>query len=168
MQGEWLAAVVAGVGGLVIISTWAWGTGSGRTVGVAVGAGLLASLAAVFAVSQWPQGLISAPWEDWFAGWLLIGTGCLAALVVDWKVHASDGRVRIGSTARPVQVRQQITAVMTVVTASLVFGCCMLVIVIVIVIVIDDNDGALRFDPRASEILPLPPTLRLISAQRWW
>jgi hypothetical protein len=33
-----------------------------------------------------------------------------------------------------------------------------------LVIVIDDNDGALRFAARDSEVLPLPPTLYLMSA----
>lgn len=158
MQGQWLVAVVAGVGGLLVVGAWAWGTSCGRTVAMAVGAGLVATLAAVFAVSQWPRGLINAPWSDWFAGWLLIGVGCMAALVIDWIMHASDGFVRIGPTARLEPVRQWITAVVALVTAALVFGCCM------VVIVLDDNDRALRFAARDSEILPLPPSLRLISS----
>jgi hypothetical protein len=158
-QGQWLVAAVAGVGGLSVVGSWAWGTSSGRTVGVAVGAGLVTFLAVVFAVSQWPRrGLINPPWFDWFAGWLLIGVGCVAALLIDWIAHASDGLVRIGPTARPRPVRQWVTAMTAVVAAPLVFGCCM------IAMVLDENDGALRFTPRASEILPLPPTLRLISA----
>jgi hypothetical protein len=151
--------VVAVIGGLSVVGAWAWGTSSGRTVGMAVGAGLVALLVAVFAVSQWPRrGAISAPWFDWFAGWLLIGGGCVAALVVDWIVHASDGLVRIGATPDAVPVRPLVNTVAALATASLVFGCCMLVIVL------DENDGALRFAVRDSEIRPLPPTLRLISA----
>lgn len=158
VQGEWLAAAVAGYVGLVVVGAWAWGTSSGRTVGVAVGAGLVASLAAVFAVSQWPRGLISPPWSDWLAGWLLIGGGCLAALVVDWYVHASAGGVRIGATGLVLSVRQWITAVTGLATASLVLICCCGIFVFL------EYDGALRFTARDSEILPLPPTLRLISA----
>ena len=55
---------------------------------MAVGAGVVTLLAAVFAVSQWPRGLITVPWFGRFAGWLLIGGGCVAALVVDRIVHA--------------------------------------------------------------------------------
>src|SRR6266545_2892750 len=65
---------------------------------MAVGTGLVALLVAVFAVSQWPRGLIGAPPGDWLTGWLLIGVGCLAGLVVDWYVHACDGVVRLGAT----------------------------------------------------------------------
>ncbi|HEV8570193.1 MAG TPA: hypothetical protein VGQ92_24430 [Actinoplanes sp.] len=83
LQGEWLAALVAGIGGLVVVGGWAVGTSGGRSVGMAVGTGLVALLVAVFAVSQWPRGLISPPPGDWLAGWLLIGVGCLAGLVVD-------------------------------------------------------------------------------------
>ena len=157
-QGQWLATVVAAVGGLLVVGASAWGTSSGRRVGVVVGAGLVALLAAVFAVSQWTRGLINPPWYDWFAGWLVIGVGCVAALVVDWIVHAADGRIRIGATARGVPVRQWVTAVAALAIVSLVVVCCGSVVVL------DENDGALRFAARDSEILPLPPTLRLISA----
>jgi hypothetical protein len=158
VQGEWLAAVVAGYVGLVVVGAWAWGTSSGRTVGVAGGVGLVASLVAVFAVSQWPRGVISAPWSDWLAGWLLIGCGCLATLVVDWYVHASAGGVRIGATGLVLSVRQWITAVTGLATAALMLICCCGIFVLF------DHDGALRFAARDSEVLPLPSTLRLMSA----
>ncbi|MEV1329888.1 hypothetical protein AB0J20_09970 [Micromonospora costi] len=157
-QGQWLVAPVAGVAGLLVVGAWAWGSSSGRAVGVVVGATLVTSLAAVFAVSQWPHGLINAPWFDWFAGWLLIGGGCIAALVVDWIVHASGGRVRIGPTALTVPVRQLVTAVAALVTVGLGCACCGFAVVL------DEDDGALRFAARDSEVLPLPPTLHLMSA----
>lgn len=156
-QCQWLVAPVAGVAGLLVVGAWAWGTSSGRRVGVAVGAILVISLAAVFAVSQWPRGLINAPWFDWLAGWLLIGGGCVVALVVDWIVHVSAGRVRIGATAS-VSVRQWLISVAALATVSLVLGCCGLAVVL------DENDGALRFAARDREVLPLPPTLHLLSA----
>jgi hypothetical protein len=88
---------------------------------------------------------------------VLIGGGCVAALVVDWIVHASDGRVRIGA-AGTVAIQQLAAAVAALATVSLAVACCG------IVIVLDENDGSLRFAARGSEILRLPPTLRIISA----
>lgn len=154
LQGEWLGALVAVVSGLVVVGAWVWATGSGRIVGVTVGTGLLAALVAMFAVSQWPRGLIRAPAEDWFAGWLLIGGWCLAALVIDWYVHAANGYVRLGP-AEWVPVRHVI-AIMTVFVAICLGFCCLGVVSLF------DNDSELRSVPRSSEILPLPPTLRLI------
>ncbi len=119
---------------------------------------MVALLVAVFAVSQWPRGLIGAPPGDWLTGWLLIGVGCLAGLVVDWYVHACDGVVRLGATGVVLSARPAVHAVAGLITVSLAVICCCALFVFL------DYDGALRFAPRDSEILPLPPTLRLISA----
>jgi hypothetical protein len=160
VQGEWLAAPVAGIGGLVVVGGWAVGTSGGRTVGMAVGTGLLASLTAVFAVSQWPRGLISPPPDDWLAGWLLIGVGCLVGLVVDWSVHASDGVVRLGATGVVLSTRQAVHAAAGLITTSMAVICCGGLFAPFFL----NSDGALRFAARDGEILPLPPTLHLISA----
>lgn len=161
MHGEWLAAPVAGIGGLAVVGGWAMGTSSGRTVGMAVGTGLLASLTAVFAISQWPRpGRIHAHWFDWFAVWLLIGVGCLAGLAVDWYMHTGDGVVRLGATGVALSARQAVHALAGLITASMVAICCGWLVVPFVL----NYDGALHFVPRDSEILPLPPTLRLISA----
>lgn len=156
LQGEWLSALVAVVAGLMVIGAWAWGTGSGRTAGVTVGTGLLAALVGMFAVSQWPRGPIRAPAEDWLAGWLLIGGGCLAALVIDWYVHAANGYVRLGP-AEWVPAGHVIAFLATLVAICLGF-CCLGGISLF------DNDSELRSVAGSSEILPLPPTLRLIYA----
>ncbi|MFG2063457.1 hypothetical protein ACGFIK_18795 [Micromonospora sp. NPDC048871] len=88
-QGAPWPAVVAAVFGVIVVGAWAWGTRSGRVVGVVVGVGFIVVLAAVFAVSQWPRGLPVAPWLDWFVVWLLVAAVCLAALVIDHVRHAA-------------------------------------------------------------------------------
>ncbi|MFG1658397.1 hypothetical protein ACGFIY_17915 [Micromonospora chersina] len=45
-----MVAVVAAIFGLIVVSAWAWGTRSGRAVGVAVGVVLIAGQAAAFAI----------------------------------------------------------------------------------------------------------------------
>ena len=94
-QGRPLLAVVAAICGLTIVGAWAWGTRVRRASGVTLGSGWVAALITTFAVSQWPHHLIAAPWFDWLVVWLLIGGVCLAALVIDWIVHALPARDRI-------------------------------------------------------------------------
>ncbi|ODB75120.1 hypothetical protein DLJ57_04255 [Micromonospora chalcea] len=157
-QGAPMVAVVAAICGPIVVGAWAWGTRSGGAVGVAVGVVFIAGLAAVFAVSQWPGSLVAAPWLDWFAVWLLVGVGCLAALVIDRRLHAVstshlDGRSR---TAGEVQ---WVAAMATLVTVVALCGCGLGVVVF-------DGDGRLRFPTREDEVLPLPASLRLVSADR--
>ncbi|WP_130399907.1 hypothetical protein [Micromonospora violae] len=155
-QGAPMVVVVAAICGLVVVGAWAWGTRSGRAIGVAVGVVFIAGQAAAFAVSQWPRGSVAAPWLDWFGVWLLVGVVCLAALVIDRSLHAVstphlDGRNR---TAGEVQ---WVASMATLVTVVLLCGCGVGVVVF-------DGDGRLRFPTREDEVLPLPASLRLVSA----
>jgi hypothetical protein len=70
-QHRWMVAPVAGFVGLLVVGAWAWGS-SRRSVGLTVGVALVAAMAGVFAVSQWPRGL-AAPVYDWLGCWILIG-----------------------------------------------------------------------------------------------
>lgn len=156
VQGDWSGAVVATFAGAAVVGAWALGTRSGRTVGVWVGVVLLASLVAVFAFSQWPRGLIRAPWPDWLAGWLAVGVVFAAAMVTDWIRHAEHGVVRIGATGRGT-VGGVLGVGAAVVAGALVVVCCGYPW-------LNPDAGALRFAPGVSEIQPLPPSLRLVSA----
>ncbi|MEU5531427.1 hypothetical protein ABZ744_31285 [Micromonospora chersina] len=155
-QGASVVAVVAAICGLIVVSAWAWGTRSGCAVGVAVGVVFIAGQAAAFAISQWPRSLVAAPWLDWFAVWLLAGVLCLAALVIDRSLRPVsaphlDGRNR---TAGKVQ---WVASTATLVTVVVLCGCGLGVVGF-------DGDGRLRFPAREDEVLPLPASLRLVSA----
>ncbi|MEU5943729.1 hypothetical protein ABZ807_32290 [Micromonospora sp. NPDC047548] len=155
-QGAPPAAVMAAICGLIVVSAWAWGTRSGRAVGVAFGVVFIAVLAAVFAVSQWPRSLIAAPWLDWFAVWLLVGVVCLAALVIDRSVHPFSSPSRAGWNLAAGRGRW-VASVATLATVVLVCGCGLGVVG-------SDGNGRLRFPARDDEVLPLPTSLRLVSA----
>ncbi|MER7444625.1 hypothetical protein [Micromonospora avicenniae] len=155
-QGAPRVAVVAAIFGLIVVGAWAWGTRSGRAVGVAVGVVVIAVLAAVFAVSQWPRGLVAAPWLDWFAVWLLVGVGCLAALVIDRRVHPFSSP-RLAGGNLPAGKVQWVVSMATLATVVLVCGGGLGVVG-------EDGDGRLRFSARGDEVLPLPTSLRLVSA----
>lgn len=155
-QGASVVAVVAAICGLIVVSAWAWGTRSGCAVGVAVGVVFIAGQAAAFAISQWPRSRVAAPWLDWFALWLLAGVLCLAALVIDRSLRPVsaphlDGRNR---TAGKVQ---WVASIATLVTVVVLCGCGLGVVGF-------DGDGRLRFPAREDEVLPLPASLRLVSA----
>src|SRR6266511_654479 len=154
-QGQWRAAFGAAVVGLLVVGAWAWGTRSSRSVGMAGGASLVGLMVVVFAVSQWPTGLITAPPCEWLGGWLSIGAGCLAALVVDWVVHRSRLRRVAPSPALASMWRWRV-AVSVLATVWLVCGCG-------VAAVVGDGDGALRFSASDDEVLPLPTALRLVS-----
>lgn len=155
-QGAPMVAVLAAVCGVVVIGAWAWGTRSGRAVGVTVGVVFTAVLVAVFTVSQWPRGLVAAPWLDWFAVWLLVGVVCLAALLIDRRVHpvsppyTAAGKVPAGRV-------QWVAAMATLGAVVLLCGCGL-------GIGGYDGDGRLRFPASVDEVLPLPGSLRLVSA----
>lgn len=153
-QGAPLVAVAAAISGLIVVSAWAWGTRSGRGVGVAVGVVFIAVLAAAFAVSQWPRSLIAAPWLDWFAIWLLAGVVCLVVLVIDRKVHPSPQRAGWNLEEGKVP---RVASVATLAAVVLVCGCGL-------GIVGTDGDGRLRSQPTYDEVLSLPTSLRLVSA----
>lgn len=155
-QGAPRVAVVAAIFGLIVVGAWAWGTRSGRAVGVAVGVVFIAVLAAVFAVSQWPRSLIAAPWLDWFAVWLLVGVVCLATLVIDRSVHPFSSPRRVGWNLAAGKVRW-VAPVATLAAVVLVCGCGLGVVGV-------DGDGRLRFPAHDDEVLPLPASLRLVSA----
>jgi hypothetical protein len=153
-EGEWLAAALAAVGGGLVAGTWAHACSGGRSAAVAVGTGIVVLFGGAFAVSQWPTGVIRAPWLDWFAVWILVGCGCSVALIVDWCVHQRGGIVHMGvfGTMR----LPNAIGLMTLLTAvPLLFLCCA---------GFHLNDAALRSAPGTNEILPLPSTLRLVSA----
>ncbi|SBT40881.1 hypothetical protein GA0070621_1080 [Micromonospora narathiwatensis] len=151
-QGAPLVAVVAAVYGLIVVGAWVWGSRSGRAVGMSVGVALVAVLASTFAVSQWPGSLIAAPWLDWFMVWWVVGVVCLAALIVDlWVVDQGVGWKLAAGKAR------WVASVATLATVLLLCGC-------VLGLIQTDGDGALRFPARDDEVLPLPASLRLVSA----
>ncbi|MFI7068661.1 hypothetical protein [Micromonospora sediminicola] len=143
------AAVVAALAGPVVVCAWAWGTRRGRTAGVSGGAALIAALVATFAVSQWPRGAVIPPWVDWFVGWLLIGALGLAALVGDRLLSPIGGD--------PPASRRWTTSVTVLAALLLLSGCGLGLLA-------TDGDGSLRFTARADEVLPLPTSLRLVSA----
>lgn len=156
-QRQWAAAPVAGIVGLLVVGAWAWGS-SRRSVGLTVGAGLVAAMAGVFAISQWPRGQLAAPAYDWLGCWILIGGVGLAILAADRTVrHTRQDRTRAstGDTATPAR---WIAAVSVLAVLLLICGCGFAMVIV------DDNNGKFRFPVRDSEVLPLPPTLRLISA----
>ncbi|MEU0156706.1 hypothetical protein [Micromonospora fulviviridis] len=153
-----LLAVVAAFCGLTIVGGWAWGTRAGRATGVTLGAGWLAALITTFAVSQWPHNLIAAPWLDWFVVWLMIGGVCLAALVIDRSVHARSARHRI-ERIPPATHARWVASVAPLASMVLLCGCGL-------GLVQTDGDGSLRIATRDDEVLPLPPSLRLVSADR--
>ncbi|GHJ49880.1 hypothetical protein Cs7R123_72220 [Catellatospora sp. TT07R-123] len=155
LQGEWSAGVAAALTGVLVVGAWAWGSSCASRAGTAVGACLIGSMAAVFAVSQWPGGRLGAPWFDWFAGWLLVGGGGLVALLVDRIIH--NAQVRAGSDIRPAARWRWVVAVAALVGVLSLVSCGTAAVV-------GDDDGSLRFEARDGELLPLPPTLRLVSA----
>ncbi|SCE96001.1 hypothetical protein GA0074695_2472 [Micromonospora viridifaciens] len=99
---------------------------------------------------------LQAPWLDWFAVWLLIGVVRLAALVIDRRVHPFSSPYRVGWNLAAGTVRWA-ASVATLATVALVCGCGLGVIGA-------DGDGRLRFPARDDEVLPLPASLRLVSA----
>ncbi|WP_327039547.1 hypothetical protein [Micromonospora maris] len=115
-----------------------------------VGVGFIVVLAAVFVVSQWPRGLAVAPWLDWFVVWLLVGAVCLAALVIDGVTHATT------VAWNWVTVRWFVSVVPLAAVVLLCGGGLGLAQF--------DGDGRFRVPVREDEILPLPTSLRLISA----
>ncbi|MFF5219538.1 hypothetical protein [Micromonospora sp. NPDC000442] len=149
-QGAPWPAVVAAVFGVIVVSAWAWGTRSGRGVGVVVGAGFIVVLATLFAVSQWPRGLPVAPWLDWFVMWLLVGAVCLAALIIDRIWHASMVEWNCLTV-------RWIASVVPLAGVVLLCGGGLGIAQI-------DGDGRFRVPVRVDEILPLPTSLRLVSA----
>ncbi len=155
-QGAPMTAVVAATFGLVVVGAWAWGTRSGRAVGVAVGVVLIAGQAAAFAISQWPRSLIAAPWLDWLMVWMLVGIVCLAALVIDRSVHPVSSPHLAGGNLTAGKVHWAASTA-TLATVLLLGGCGLGVVG-------SDGDGRLRFPARDDEALPLPTSLRLVSA----
>jgi hypothetical protein len=155
-QGAPMVAVLAAICGLIVVGAWAWGTRSGRGVGVAVGVAFIAGPAAAFAVSQWPRSLIAAPWLDWFAVWLLVGVVCLAALAIDRSVHPLSSSRLAGGNLTVGKLRW-VASMATLATLVLLCGCGLGVVGL-------DGDGRLRFPARDDEVLPLPTSLRLVSA----
>lgn len=155
-QGAPMVAVVAAICGLIVVGAWAWGTRSGRPAGVAVGVALIAGQGAAFAFSQWPRSLVAAPWLDWFAVWLLVGVVCLAALVIDWNMHHFSAPHLTGEN-RTAGRAQWVASMATLTTVVLLCGCGTGVAWL-------DGDGKLRVPARNDEVLPLPASLRLVSA----
>ncbi|MFE9695174.1 hypothetical protein [Micromonospora sp. NPDC005806] len=147
---------MAAICGLIVVGAWAWGTRSGRAVGVAVGVVFVAGQAAAFAVSQWPRSLVAAAWLDWFAVWLLVGVVCLAALVIDRSVHPFASPRLAGGNLTAGKV-QWVASMATLATVVLLCGRGLGVVGY-------DGDGRLRFSARDDEVLPLPASLRLVSA----
>lgn len=155
-QGAPMVAVLAAICGPVVVGAWVWGTRSGRAVGAAVGVVFIAVPAAAFAVSQWPGNLVAAPWFDWFAVWLLVGVVCLAALVIDRSAHPFSSP-RLGGGNRTAGKVRWVASMATLATVVLLCGCGLGVVEY-------DGDGRLRFPVRDDEVLPLPTSLRLVSA----
>lgn len=155
-RGQWLAALAGGIVGLLVVGTWAWGS-SGKLLGLAVGGGLVAAMVGVFAISQWPRGQLVPPAADWLGFWMLIGVAPPAVLVVEWAVRRSGWHHQPLSVTASAQQASRI-AVAAVLAAFLLICACGYAVVGT------DNDGVFRFAARDSEVLPLPPTLRLISA----
>ncbi|RKN36591.1 hypothetical protein [Micromonospora musae] len=156
-QGAPLVAVVAAGFGVIVVAAWAWGTRSGGGLGLTVGTALAAVLAATFAVSQWPRGLIAVPWFDWFAVWLLLGGVCLAALIIDRAVRAVPAHLPAGWNGTAARARWVVSV--TALSIVLLFCGCGLGLVAA------DGDGSLRIAVGDEEILPLPPSLRLVSVE---
>ncbi|MEH1169677.1 hypothetical protein V6V47_30295 [Micromonospora sp. CPCC 205539] len=155
-QGAPVVAVVAAICGPIVVGAWAWGTASGRLVGVAVGVVFIAGQVASFALSQRPTSLVAAPWLDWFLVWLLVGVVCLAALGFERRAHPfSPTRVAGGNPA--VGKRRWVVSMSTLAAVVLLCGCGL-------GIVGYDGDGRLRFPARDDEVLPMPMSLRLTSA----
>lgn len=150
-QGESWLAVVAATFGVIVVGAWAWGTRSGRGVGVVVGVGLIVVLAAMFAVSQWPRGLPVAPWLDWFAGWLMVGAVCLAAMVFSRVTYPSPVEWNWVSV-RWIASVVPLAAVVLLCGGGLTYGQL-------------DADLRFRVSVREDEFLPLPMSLRLVSAE---
>ncbi|MGW9198649.1 hypothetical protein [Micromonospora chersina] len=155
-QGAPMVAVVAAICGLIVVGAWAWGTRSGRPAGVAVGVALIAGQGAAFAFSQRPRSLVAAPWLDWFAVWLLVGVVCLAALVIDWNMHPFSAPHLTGGN-RTAGRAQWVASMAMLTTVVLLCGCGLGVAWL-------DGDGKLRVPARNDEVLPLPASLRLVSA----
>ncbi|MFI7217949.1 hypothetical protein [Micromonospora maritima] len=155
-QGAPMVAVAAAICGLVVVAAWAWGTRSGRAVGMAVGVVFIAGPAAAFAISQWPRSLVAAPWLDWFAVWLLVGVVCLAALLIDRSMHPFSSPRLAGRNLTAGKV-QWVASMAMLATVVLLCGCGLGVVGF-------DGDGRLRFAARGDEVLPLPTSLRLVSA----
>jgi hypothetical protein len=161
LQGQWQVAAVAAIVGGMVLAGWSIGTSSDRRVGIAVGAGLAATMVAVFVVSQWPRGPYTPPYIDWLLCWLLIGVGCVVGLVVDASVHRARAR-RLAEPARSA-ARSAAGApgvAVGMIATLLVCGCCGLGFTL------EDDRGALRFFVADEEVLPLPPTLQLVSADQ--
>jgi hypothetical protein len=155
-RGQWLAALAGGIVGLSVVGTWAWGS-SGKLLGLAVGGGLVAAMVGVFAISQWPRGQLVPPAADWLGFWMLIGVAPPAVLVVEWAVR------RFGWHHQPLSITASAQQASRIAVAA-VLAAFLLICACGYAVVGTDNYGVFRFSARDSEVLPLPPTLRLISA----
>jgi hypothetical protein len=156
-QRQWIAAPVAGTVGLLVVGSWAWGS-SRRSVGLTAGVALTAAMAGVFAISQWPRGLLAAPVYDWLGCWILIGSVPLALLVVEWTVRRIGQRHQFLPVAASALRSRRMTAAAQLTALVLICGCGYTLVIA------DTNNGRFRFQARDNEVLPLPSMLRLISA----
>jgi hypothetical protein len=149
LQGQWASAAFGGAVGLVVVGGWGVGTNRDPSVGVPIGAGLLAMLVTLFAVSQWPSDRLAAPFLDWLLCWMLLGAVVLAALLVEPAARRSNEAPRFRYLPW--------TAAVLPLCAVVMLCCCGYAL-----LVVEDTGGTLRFTTRDAEVLPLPPTLRLL------
>jgi hypothetical protein len=149
LQGQWASAAFGAAVGLLVVGGWAVGTNRDPSVGVPIGAGLLALMVALFAVSQWPSDRLAAPFLDWLLCWLLLGAVVLVALLLEPVARRPSGTARL-------RYLPWTAAVLSLCTVVLLCCCGYGVLVV------EDTGGSLRFTARDGEVLPLPPTLRLL------
>ncbi len=158
LEREWFGVAATAVCGGLVMGMWAWAAPSVPRLGLGVGYALLGVLVILYALSQWPNGLVRAPVYDWLTAWLVVGGGACVVAIVSSRIAVSRCRRErgLGDQERDVVLRT-VVASLVLVGALCLLGCGF-------ELVVGDGDGRLRFRAGTNEIEPLPATLRLVAA----
>jgi hypothetical protein len=145
LRGQLLDAAIAAFFGMGILTTWVRGIPEFRR-GVGIGLILAAILVGTYMISQWPWRPVTPPFVDWMAAWLVIGWAGI------FVTSAGQGAKK----AQPTPIVLRLAPIPIVLASAL--ACCGWGVIV------GDENGRLRFDTRPTDVLPLPPTLRLLSS----
>jgi hypothetical protein len=145
LHGQLLDAILADVFGMAILCTWVWSIPDFRR-GVGTGLILAAVLLGTYMISQWPWRPVAPPFMDWMAVWLVIGWAGIVVAIAG-QAERKDQPTPMALILAPIPI-----------ILVLVLACCGWAVIV------GDENGQLRFEARPAEVLPLPPTLRLLSS----
>jgi hypothetical protein len=159
-QGQRFATLAALALGGLITGAFAIATIGGRPVLLAVTAVLLALQIVLYWLSRPSGQAIAPPASEWLAPWLVIAViVCGLTLLIERIVQARTRRhtPQADSPRRRLAPWRFPAALAALLLTSCVLGCGY-------TITAHDGDGSARTEATVAEISPLPPTLRVVSA----